>query len=71
MSLRYTGGGIGKGKRSKLPCGGELGIGGNSELSRGLIAIDEDLLTRDESGSHMFWLLLPSELVPSDCTVER
>lgn len=44
-----------------------------SELPRAFAAVNEDLLTREESGSHVVWLLLPSdcEPVPSDGTVER
>ena len=50
-----------------------LGNGGISEPPRALPAVVEDLLAREDSGSHVVWLLRPSdwEVVPSDGTVDR
>ena len=73
-SLWGTVGGFGKGSRSEYSCaGGGLGNGGMSELPRAFKAVNEDLLTREDSGSHVVLLLLSSdcEPVPSDGTVER
>lgn len=45
---------FGKGGRFELSrAGGALGNGGMSELPRGFTAVNEDLLTREESGSHV------------------
>lgn len=45
---------FGKGGRFELSRpGGGLGNGGKSELPRGFIAVNEDLLTREDSGSHV------------------
>ena len=53
-SLRWTGGGLGTGGTSELlsPIGG-LNLAGKSELPLPFKPIEDDLLTRDESGSHM------------------
>ena len=73
-SLWENVGGLGKGDRLEPSlAGGGLGNGGMSELPRAFVAVNEDLLTREDSGSHVVRLLLPSEWepVPSDGTVER
>lgn len=53
-SLWGIAGGLGSGGRPELSrVGGGLGNGGTSELPRAFIAVNEDLLTREDSGSHV------------------
>lgn len=53
-SLRRTVGGLDKeGRFEPSLAGGGLGNGGMSELPRAFKAVNEDLLTREDSGSHV------------------